>query len=103
MTNAVSDFETGFRPTADQIIFAMEYMAESGQMSVIVAVNFPGKTRGVWEKGQTREAVMDGDQPVIWTDRDSAFYAFEHGKGKYGNALFRVYSDGHTHCMDEAD
>ncbi len=78
------------RPTADQILFAMEYMQDSGLSSVMVAVVFPN-----------REAVMDGDDPAIWTDRHSALDALNDGFA--GNAVFRVYSDGHTHCIGEKD
>jgi hypothetical protein len=100
MTSSITEFVAGFQPTDEQISYAVEYLAESGLSSLIVAVDFPGKVRGIWEEGQGREAVMDGGAPAIWVDRDSALAAFE--TGKIGNALFRVHADGHTHLVDEA-
>lgn len=98
--NVVTIAETVFCPTDEQIVFAREHAVELGFGSVLVAVNFPGKQRGIWTEGQTREAVMDGDSPVIWVDRNSALEAFE--TGNYGNAMFRVYRDGCAHLVDEA-
>lgn len=99
MTTITTDFETRFRPTADQILFAMDYLAESGLSSVMVSVNFPGKQSGIWEEGQVVEPVMDRGEPMIWTDRDSALFALD--TGSFGNALFRVYANGHCHLVDE--
>lgn len=79
--------DTKLTVTEEQISYAMEYLAESGLSSLIVAVNTFG------------EAIMDGGLPAIWVDRDSALYALETGLA--GDALFRVYVDGHTHLVDE--
>lgn len=98
IARAEDDFER-FSPTSEQVTFAQEYLAETGLDTVMVAVNFPGKEYGIWLNGQVREAVMDGSRPAIWTDRDSALYAMEHGVA--GNAIFRVYADGHSHCVME--
>lgn len=101
MTNTTNiDFQIGFCPTDEQIAFACEYLAETGLESLLVAVNFPGKQRGVWTEGQTRETVLDGIFPAMWVDRESAFHAFD--TGNYGNAMFRVYRDGNAHLVSEA-
>lgn len=88
----MNDFNERFRPTAEQVEFASKYASEAGLDFVFVAVNFPGKEYGIWLDGQKREPVMDGDQPVIWTDRSVAMTALN--TGGYGNAIFRVYDDG---------
>jgi hypothetical protein len=100
------DFETlaaeqekKFRPTDEQVEYVKEYLAESGLGSLLVAVDFPGKLRGLWFEDQERHAIMDGGLPAIWVDRDSAMDAFD--KGLAGNAIFRVYADGHVHLVDE--
>lgn len=101
--NTQADFKANFRPTNEQIEYAKEYLAESGLGSLIVAVIFPGKQRGIWTEGQTRKAVMDQSLPAIWVDRDSALHAFDTLVINYGTtAMFRVYTDGHVHLVNEA-
>jgi hypothetical protein len=101
MNSTVIDFETSFRPTDEQIASASEFIAETGVASVLVAVCFPGKQRGIWVEGMIGLAVMDGPSRfAMWTDRGSAMTDFD--SGRFGNAIFRVYPDGHTHLVDEA-
>ena len=101
--NTQADFEVNFCPTDEQTEYAKEYLAESGLDSLIIAVTFPGKQRGIWTEGQTRKAVMDQSLPAIWVDRDSALHAFDTLIINYGTtAMFRVYKDGHVHLVDEA-
>lgn len=103
MNATAVDLEANFRPTDEQIDYAREYLAESGIDSMIVAVFFPGKQRGIWTEGQTHKAIMDESLPAIWVDRDSALDAFDTLITSYGTvAMFRVYTDGHLHLVDEA-
>ena len=95
------EFESGFRPTDEQISFAKWYTRSKTLEAVFVAVNFPGKTAGQWEQGQTREAVLETvtSNPVFWINRSDALDALD--TGKVGNAIFRVWADGHSNLVDE--
>lgn len=93
------DFEANFRPTPDQILWVRWYAKKTHIESVFVAVNFPGKQRGIWNKGQAREAVLNANSPVFWTNRDKALEDLD--TGQVGNAIFRVWADGRFGLVDE--
>jgi len=97
---AQTDFDASFCPTPEQVEYAAKYASDFKLDSVFVPVNFPGKQRGVWTEGQPREVVMEGNYFALWVDRNNALDAFD--LGRYGNALFRVYANGHVHLVDEA-
>ncbi|HEY6019057.1 MAG TPA: hypothetical protein VIY48_03930 [Candidatus Paceibacterota bacterium] len=95
-----SDFEAGFRPTDEQVSYATKYAQDYKFDRVFVPVNFPGKQRGLWNEGQTREAVMEGPFFAIWVGRDHALDSLV--SGRYGNAVFSVWADGRVTLVDEA-
>jgi hypothetical protein len=98
-TNA--DFQANFGPTPDQLAYAAKYATDHGlKDGVFVLVNFPGKQPGVWEYGQTREAVMCGSVYSLWVERDNVLRLLNNRN--CGNAAFRVYPDGHFHLVDES-
>lgn len=93
-------FNTYFCATPQQVDYAQKYMRESGLGFVFVAVNYPGKQRGVWTEGQLCQTVMDGQHPALWTDRKSGLAALKAGQA--GSALFRVEADGEYSLVAEA-
>lgn len=96
-----ADFQANFGPLPDQLAYATKYATDHKlNDGVFVLVNFPGKQRGVWEYGQTREAVMCGSAYSLWVERQNALDVLD--LGNCGNAVFRVYPDGHFHLVDEA-
>ena len=98
-----ADYEANFRPTDEQIEYATKWAKDRELDSVFVAVDFPGKVAGQWEKGQNRAPVRTMSLgvmvPRVWTSRQGALYAMENGSA--GNAVFRVYSDGEVALVDE--
>lgn len=101
MTNLQAQLDDNFRPTEGQIEEARTLCLELGADSVFVPVNFPGKQRGLWLDGQTREEVRDDHGCLVfWTTREAALHVL--ASGKRGNAVFRVWADRHVNLVDEA-
>ena len=98
--DVMADEQANFGPTPEQLAYAVKYATGHKLDSVFVLVNFPGKQRGIWEYGQTREAVMCGSAFSLWVERQNALDVLDIGN--CGNAVFRVYQDGHFHLVDEA-
>lgn len=92
-----------FAPTFDQLIYAAKYARDFGLDSVFVAVEFPGKERGVWTSSQERKPVYDEANTkvfALWVERDNALADLDLGHA--GNAVFRVYNDLNFNLVDEA-
>ena len=100
MTNPQAQFDENFRPTEAQIEAAVKFTKRYGIECVFMPVNFPGKQRGVWVDGQAREEVRDEEGLVFRITRDAGLFALLSGES--GNALFRVWEDGHVNLVDEA-
>ena len=97
-----TEFAAGFRPTNVQIVYACEYMEESRTWLADRCGGFP------WQDAWDLEKMVRGARllwmagaPAVWVrSRVVTLAALEAGNA--GNALFRVYSDGHIHLVDEA-
>ena len=99
--DVIADEQANFGPTPEQLTYAAKYATDHKlNDGVFVLVNFPGKQRGIWTYGQAREAVMCGSQFSLWVERQNALDVLD--LGNCGNAVFRVYPDGHFHLVDEA-